>query len=75
MVTSRAVPQQTAQIFSALAGQKRPGLRFWQSGQDTRDPLEGQQKQRISRHEDFVVEAARGNDQQERAHKEQRGGV
>jgi len=35
MVISRSVPQQTAQIFSALAGQKRPGLRFWQIGQVT----------------------------------------
>jgi hypothetical protein len=33
MLTSRSVPQQTAQIFSAFAGQKRPGLRFWQIGQ------------------------------------------
>src|SRR5205085_10364907 len=35
MVTSRSVPQQTAQIFSPLAGQKRFGLRFSQMGQDT----------------------------------------
>jgi len=40
MVTSRSVPQQTAQIFSALAGQKRPGLRLLQIGQSTNDPLE-----------------------------------
>ncbi len=40
MVTSRSVPQQTAQILSAFAGQKRPGLRFWQIGQVTNDPLE-----------------------------------
>jgi hypothetical protein len=40
MLTSRSVPQQTAQIFSALAGQKRPGLRFWQIGQCTDDPPE-----------------------------------
>jgi len=39
MLTSRSVPQHTGQIFSALAGQKRPGLRFWQIGQDTNDPL------------------------------------
>jgi hypothetical protein len=34
------VPQHTAQIFSALAGQKRPGFRFSQIGQVTKDPLE-----------------------------------
>jgi hypothetical protein len=33
------VPQQTAQIFSALAGQKRPGLRFSQIGQSMETPL------------------------------------
>src|SRR5207247_163252 len=38
MVTSRSVPQQTAQIFSPLAGQKRAGLRFSQIGQDTESP-------------------------------------
>ena len=38
MVTSRSVPQQTGQIFSALAGQKRPGLRLLQIGQSTNDP-------------------------------------
>jgi len=27
-VTSRSVPQQTGQMVSAFAGQKRPGLRF-----------------------------------------------
>jgi hypothetical protein len=30
------VPQQTAQIFSAFAGQKRSALRFWQMEQDKR---------------------------------------
>src|SRR5205814_7063706 len=38
MVTSRSLPQQTAQIFSALAGQKRSALRFSQIGQDTESP-------------------------------------
>src|SRR5215472_7144111 len=38
MVTSRSFPQQTAQIFSALAGQKRSALRFSQMGQDTKSP-------------------------------------
>ena len=38
MVTSRSLPQQTAQIFSALAGQKRSPLRFSQIGQDTESP-------------------------------------
>jgi hypothetical protein len=33
MVTSRSVPQHTAQMVSALAGQNRFGLRFWQMGQ------------------------------------------
>jgi hypothetical protein len=41
MESSRSVPQQTAQIFSAFAGQNRPGLRFWQIGQDTSYPLGG----------------------------------
>jgi hypothetical protein len=40
MVTSRPVPQQTAQIFSSLAGQKRAGLRFSQIGQDTNSPMQ-----------------------------------
>ncbi|PYU69116.1 MAG: hypothetical protein DMG49_14195 [Acidobacteria bacterium] len=39
MVTSRSVPQQTAQIFSPLAGQKRAALRFPQIGQDTGIPF------------------------------------
>jgi hypothetical protein len=34
MVTSRSVPQQTAHIFSALAGQNRSALRFSQIGQE-----------------------------------------
>jgi len=38
MVTSRCVPQQTAQIFSPLAGQKRAVLRFSQIGQFNRLP-------------------------------------
>src|SRR5260370_39328473 len=38
MVTSRSVPQQTAQIFSPLAGQKRSALRFSQMGQDKQSP-------------------------------------
>jgi len=33
MLTSRSVPQQTAQIVSAFAGQNRFALRFWQMGQ------------------------------------------
>jgi hypothetical protein len=37
-VTSRSVPQQTAQIFSPFAGQKRTALRFSQIGQDTESP-------------------------------------
>ncbi|HEY6945900.1 MAG TPA: hypothetical protein VI431_12225, partial [Candidatus Acidoferrum sp.] len=36
--TSRSLPQQTAQIFSAFAGQKRSALRFSQIGQDTESP-------------------------------------
>jgi hypothetical protein len=38
MVISRSVPQQTAQIVSPLAGQKRAALRFSQIGQDTESP-------------------------------------
>src|SRR6266700_363762 len=38
MVTSRSVPQQTAQIFATLAGQKRTALRFSQIGQNTEFP-------------------------------------
>jgi hypothetical protein len=38
MVTSRSVPQQTAQIFSPLAGQRRSALRFSQMGQDKQSP-------------------------------------
>jgi len=34
-VTSRSVPQQTAQMVSALAGQERSALRFLQIGQGT----------------------------------------
>src|SRR6516162_4933556 len=34
ILTSRSVPQQTAQIFSPLAGQNRDALRFPQIGQD-----------------------------------------
>jgi hypothetical protein len=33
MVTSRSVPQQTAQIFSPLAGQNRSAFRLLQIGQ------------------------------------------
>jgi hypothetical protein len=39
METSRSVPQHTAQIFSAFAGQKRPGLRFSQIGQSNSAPI------------------------------------
>src|SRR6266436_409718 len=39
MVTSRSVPQQTAQIFSPFAGQNRAALRFSQIGQDTESPM------------------------------------
>jgi hypothetical protein len=63
MLTSRSVQQQTAQIFSALAGQKRPGLRFWQIGQFTNDPLRSGRNLRISRHDDLVVEPPGGNHQ------------
>jgi hypothetical protein len=38
IVTSRPVPQQTAQIVSPLAGQKRVPLRFSQIGQTTDAP-------------------------------------
>jgi len=38
MVTSRPMPQQTAQMVSPLAGQNRLGLRFSQIGQDTTAP-------------------------------------
>src|SRR6267378_8291485 len=38
MVTSRSMPQQTAQIFSPFAGQNRAALRFSQIGQDTESP-------------------------------------
>src|SRR6266403_1798402 len=38
MVTSRSVPQQTAQIFSPFAGQNRAALRFSQIGQGTESP-------------------------------------
>jgi hypothetical protein len=34
------VPQQTPQIFSPLAGQKRSALRFSQIGQDTKSPTQ-----------------------------------
>jgi hypothetical protein len=39
MVTSRPVPQQTAQIVSPLAGQNRAPLRFSQMGQITKSPM------------------------------------
>src|SRR6267154_1102613 len=39
MVTSRSVPQQTAQIFSPFAGQNRAALRFSQIGQGTESPM------------------------------------
>jgi hypothetical protein len=38
MVTSRPVPQQTAQMVSPLAGQNRAPLRFSQIGQDKMAP-------------------------------------
>jgi hypothetical protein len=38
MVTSRSVPQQTEQMFVALAGQNRFALRFWQIGQTNYAP-------------------------------------
>jgi hypothetical protein len=38
MVTSRSLPQHTAQIFSSFAGQKRSALRLSQMGQDTKSP-------------------------------------
>src|SRR6516225_10464531 len=71
MVSSRSVPQQTAQIFSALAGQKRPVLRLSQIGQSTNDPPATCGTPRISRRNDFIVEAARGNDEEQRTHQEQ----
>src|SRR5258705_12947124 len=39
MVTSRSVPQQTAQIFSPFAGQNRAAFRFSQIGQNTESPM------------------------------------
>jgi hypothetical protein len=39
MVTSRPVPQQTAQIVSPLAGQNRAPLRFSQMGQIKNPPI------------------------------------
>src|SRR5260370_13107921 len=44
MVTSRPVPQQTAQMVSPLAGQKRAPLRFSQIGQVTQPPTLREQK-------------------------------
>src|ERR1700737_3572433 len=38
MVTSRPVPQQTAQMVSPFAGQKRAPFRFSQTGQATTAP-------------------------------------
>jgi hypothetical protein len=38
METSRSLPQQTAQIFSPLAGQNLSALRFSQIGQITAAP-------------------------------------
>jgi len=38
MVTSRPVPQQTAQMVSPFAGQNRAPLRFSQMGQVTQPP-------------------------------------
>jgi hypothetical protein len=38
MVTSRSVPQHTAQIFSPFAGQNRFGFRFPQMGQFNASP-------------------------------------
>src|ERR1700687_4803300 len=49
MVTSRSVPQQTAQIFSPLAGQKRAALRFSQMGQDTESPQNARTVQQNTR--------------------------
>jgi hypothetical protein len=39
MVTSRSVPQHTAQIFSPFAGQNRCGFLLLQIGQLTRAPV------------------------------------
>lgn len=82
MVTSRSVPQQTAQIFSPLAGQKRAALRFSQMGQDTESPhssrtieqntLRHSKRQKAlsdgSRHDDFVLETAGGDEKKNGAH-------
>src|SRR5258708_40232761 len=82
MVTSRSVPQQTAQIFSPLAGQKRAALRFSQMGQDKESPksmrtiqqntLRCGKRQRAEReasgHDDFVLEAAGGGGEENGAH-------
>jgi hypothetical protein len=45
MVTSRPVPQQTAQIVSPLAGQNRAPLRFSQMGQIKNPPIGMLEKQ------------------------------
>src|SRR5258708_1758993 len=82
MVTSRSVLQQTAQIFSPLAGQKRAALRFSEMGQDKESPksmrtiqqntLGCGKRQRAERegsgHDDFVVEAAGGDEKKNGAH-------
>ena len=77
MVTSRSVPQQTAQIFSALAGQKRSAFLFSQIGQDKASPEQTGEKSiaqsgkyktcRNLGRNDFVVEPSRGDSQEDRS--------
>src|SRR5579871_308006 len=86
METSRSVPQQTAQIFSPFAGQKRPSFLFSQIGQGKSYPRSGRweeyraigEKQNCdpeSGHDDFVMETPRRNGQQKGADDAQRESV
>src|SRR5215831_1470338 len=61
MVTSRSVPQQTAHIFSALAGQNRSALRFSQIGQnhDTSAPQRDRTVQQNTLEKDETQKARR----------------
>src|SRR5579863_6622760 len=84
MVTSRSVPQQTAPIFSPLAGQYRTALRFSQIEQFNGIPqpanVTGSISPRAKKtktkawsgHDDFLLKAPRGDYQQKRAHGEER---
>ena len=60
MVNSRSVPQQTAQIFSPLAGQNRTALRFSQMGQSTGSRIRwGRTKDKNERGDCGFVQGAR----------------